>query len=121
MENTLTETTCPSCHTSIPAGANFCPRCGMKFTEGPEEARGKESPLSTSAGKQTFIYLFSFFLAPLGIGYAIKYLKQRNNPEARRIGIIVIMLTVIAVVLMFWISSAFTQWELGTINSLTGY
>ena len=68
-------------------------------------------------GRQTFIYLFSFLLAPLGLGYAVKYLKHWKDPKARQVGIVVIVLTIVAVMIMVWISSAFTQWEL----SLTGF
>lgn len=68
-------------------------------------------------GKQTFIYLFSFFLAPFGLGYAFKYLKQ-SDPEARRIGIIVIILTVLSIALMIWLTSAFANWEAQLLNTL---
>jgi hypothetical protein len=100
--------TCPSCHAPVSADASFCPRCGAKL---------KEPPLSTSAGRLTFIYLFSFFLAPLGLGYAVKYLRQWKNPKTRTVGIVVVVLTILAIIIMIWASSAFTNWEYQTINS----
>ena len=108
MENISSETTCPTCHVSISAAENFCSQCGAKL---------KESPLSISAARQTFIYLISFFLAPLGLGYAFKYLKQ-SNPEARRVGIIVIILTILAIALMIWTTKTFTNWQYQSINAL---
>ncbi len=108
MENISSETTCPSCRAPASAAYNFCPRCGAKL---------KEPPLSISAQKQAFIYLISFFLAPFGLGFAFKYLKQ-SDPKARRIGIIVIILTIIAITLMIWIAYTFTKWEFQSINAL---
>lgn len=101
MENVLPETMCLACRAPVSAAENFCPRCGTKL---------KEPPLSISAGKRAFIYLFSFFLAPFGLGYAFKYLKQ-SNPEARRVGIVVVILTALAMALMIWIANAFSNWE----------
>ena len=128
---------CQSCHTPISAGANFWPQCGKKFTEGPESPRGNEppvlpvpsrvegskveGPLLTSIEKQAFIYIFSFLLAPLGLGYAVKYLKHWKDPRARQVGIVVIVLTVIAIAIMIWISDEFMQWEYQSINGLTGF
>jgi len=107
MENILSETTCPSCHAPVSAADNFCPQCGAKL---------KEPPLPTSAGKQIFIYLISFFLAPFGLFYAFKYLKQ-SNPKARKVGIIVVILTILAIALMVWVTIAFTSWEYKSINA----
>jgi len=117
MENISSETisrensgtsVCPKCHAPVSTTENFCPQCGAKL---------KEPPLSISVGRQIFIYLISFFLAPFGLGYAFKYLKQ-SNPEARKIGIIVVVLTVVAITLMIWITYAFTNWEFQSINVL---
>ncbi len=108
MEYISSETTCPTCHAPVSATENFCPRCGAKL---------KEPPLSTSAGRQAFIYLISFSLAPFGLAYAFKYLKQ-SNPKARRVGIVVIVLTILAIALMIWIANAFTNWEYQSINVL---
>lgn len=108
MENISSETICSSCHASVSPTENFCPQCGTKL---------KELPLSTSVGRQAFIYLISFFLAPFGLGYAFKYLKQ-PNPEARRVGIVVIILTILSIVLMIWLTNAFTSWEYQSINGL---
>lgn len=108
MENISPITGCPSCRAPVSASENFCPRCGKKL---------KEPPLSTSVKKQAVVYLVSFFLAPFGLGYAYKYLKD-PNPEARRIGIIVVALTVLAIALMVWVTKAFTDWETQLVGTL---
>lgn len=98
--------TCPVCRVSVTPADIFCSRCGTKLNE---------SSAPISSGRKVYIYLFSFFLAPLGLGYAYKYLRQRD-PEARKLGITVIMITVIAVVVMIWATGAFTQWELSYLT-----
>ena len=107
MENISSETACPTCHASTSATENFCSQCGTKLTE---------PPLSTSAARQIFIYIISFIFAPLGLVYAFKYLKQ-SNPKARRIGIIVIILTILAIALMIWVTKAFTNWQYQLIDT----
>ena len=106
MENITPQIICPSCHTPVSVNENFCPQCGKKL---------KEPPLSTSVGRQIFIYLISFFLAPFGLGYAFKYLKQ-PDPQAKKIGLVVILLTILAVGVMFWVTSAVTKFEYQSID-----
>ncbi|MBI5742728.1 MAG: zinc ribbon domain-containing protein [Candidatus Niyogibacteria bacterium] len=108
MEGITQQTTCPSCQAAITAADNFCPKCGAEL---------KGAPVTISAGRKVFIYLVSFFLAPFGLGYAFKYL-QRSEPEARRVGVVVIVLTVLAIALMIWVSAAFTSWETQSLDSL---
>jgi hypothetical protein len=74
------------------------------------------TPLSTSPGRQAFIYLISFFLAPFGLGYAFKYLRQPSYEE-RRVGIIAIALTILAIIIMIWLTGAFTTYEYQSINA----
>ncbi|OHA46461.1 MAG: hypothetical protein A3A80_04230 [Candidatus Terrybacteria bacterium RIFCSPLOWO2_01_FULL_44_24] len=107
MDNTH-GTICPSCHAAASALANFCSQCGKKL---------KERQLSTSVAKQIIIYLVSFFLAPLGLGYAFKYIKQRD-PKTRMIGIVSLALTVIAIVLMIWLTKTFTNSLYGSFNTV---
>ncbi|MBI2591083.1 MAG: zinc ribbon domain-containing protein [Candidatus Brennerbacteria bacterium] len=89
--------TCLSCHKVISDSANFCPQCGIKL---------KEPALSTSIGKQILIYFISFFLAPFGLHYAIKYIRQSDH-KVKIVGIVSFILTVSAIALMFWITSSF--------------
>ena len=88
---------CPSCHTAVSASANFCSQCGKKL---------KEPLLSLSVARQTLIYFVSLFLAPFGLRFAFKYLKQ-PTAKARAVGIVSVVLTVLAVVLAVVIVWAF--------------
>lgn len=106
--DTTTEIFCPSCHAVVPAAAKFCAQCGKKL---------KEQPPSTTVAKQILIYLVSFFLAPFGLGYAFKYIRQRD-PKARAIGVVSVVLTIIAIALMIWLSKTFTDSLYGSFNGL---
>ena len=88
------------------AAENFCPQCGVKL---------KEPPLSISFGRLAFVYLISFFLAPFGLVFAFKYLRQ-PDPKARMVGIVVIILTILAIALTILTANIFTRWEYRYIN-----
>ena len=77
---------CPTCHASVPDSAYFCPNCGRNL---------KPKLESTGIGRQIVVYLVSFFLAPLGLFWAFKYLRQTDN-KSKMIGGVSIALTIIA-------------------------
>ncbi|OHB21813.1 MAG: hypothetical protein A2939_01805 [Parcubacteria group bacterium RIFCSPLOWO2_01_FULL_48_18] len=83
-------------------------QCGVKL---------KEPPIATSAKKQMVIYFISFLLAPFGLGYVVKYLKQ-SDPKARKIGITALILTILAIALMMWTSKIFLGSYYGPMNTL---
>lgn len=95
---------CPFCNANISLSSFFCQNCGKKL---------RERPLSTSILRQIFIYLVSMLLPPYGIWYGIKYLKQNNN-NAKAIGIVAIVLTLIS--LMFMVVT--TMSLVNTVNQL---
>lgn len=105
-------TVCPSCKTEVSILDFFCPVCGKKL---------KEKPLSTSISKQIFIYLLSTLLPPLGLWPAIKYLRQGDN-KSKKIGIIAIVLTIISIIITFWISAGIIKSIQGVVGTqLTPY
>lgn len=102
---------CPSCDTEVTENAFFCSNCGRSL---------KARPESVSVGRQVFIYLVSFFLAPLGLVFAWKYLKM-SDVKSKRIGFTVIALTILAVIAVFLTAKTFLQMTYGNImmiNSL---
>lgn len=58
-------------------------------------------PPVTSVSRQMVIYLISFFLAPLGLCFAWKYLKQ-DDRKSKNIGVAAIALTIVSVALAVW-------------------
>ncbi|HUV42882.1 MAG TPA: zinc ribbon domain-containing protein [Patescibacteria group bacterium] len=91
------QTTCPECQSNISLSDYFCPNCGKKL---------KEKPLSTTLLKQLLIYLVSFFLPPLGIWPAIKYLRQ-SDKKSKKIGLVAVFLTIISIVITSWLTISF--------------
>jgi len=85
----------------------FCPNCGKKI---------KEPPLSTSIGKQIYIYALSILLPPLGLWPGIKYLLQ-GSTKARIIGIVAIVLTIISTVLTIKITLDFVNSQINTADT----
>ena len=102
---------CPSCHTEVTEAAFFCSNCGKPL---------KARPESTSIGRQIVVYLVSFFLAPLGLVFAWKYLKMPDK-KSKYIGITIIVLTGLAIIAVFMTAKTFLELTYGniqTINSL---
>ncbi|MDO8609617.1 MAG: hypothetical protein Q7R95_03640 [bacterium] len=81
---------CSVCHIPLLEGWFFCPNCGKAI---------KEAPISISIAKQIMIYAVSFFLAPLGLGWGLKYIKSKDQ-KIRLVGIISIALTIIAILML---------------------
>ncbi len=105
MESTL-QKVCPRCKAEISEAAYFCSNCGRKL---------KSTPEDTSTPKQILIYFVSFFLAPFGLGYAFKYLKQSDR-KSKIIGTISLVLTFVAIAAVIFISKKYIEKEYDLIN-----
>lgn len=97
---------CPSCKINVSETAYFCSNCGRPLRAKPEDI---------SIAKQLLVYFVSFFLAPFGLGYAVKYLRQSDR-KARTIGFVALGLTIIAVVIVVGIAKAFLEQQYGALN-----
>ncbi len=93
---------CPKCQNYNDETDFFCRVCGYKL---------KEALLSTSFLKQLSIYLISFFLPPLGLIPAIKYLRQGES-KSKQVGVIAMIITLISVIIQIWLLRNF----MGTFN-----
>src|SRR5258708_5308322 len=96
------EQICSTCHAASPASAYFCANCGKPLHE-------KPPPISLYG--QAYVYAISFFIPPSGFWYGWKYLKQ-SDQASRRIGTLAIILTLVSIIISFWIIQAM-------INSLS--
>ncbi len=94
---------CPACQTLNDPANKFCSNCGKQL---------KEAALSTTPSKQVVIYLISFFLAPLGLWWALKYIRS-SNLKAKKIGWVCIILTVLSILLSIAIVGSID----GSVNS----
>lgn len=114
MDNNVTTTSttnvflCPICQYKIQSDWYFCPNCGKNL---------KEAPLDVSIGKQILIYLVSFFLAPLGLGWGLKYVRSTDK-KVKTVGIISIVLTVLSIILMSFVAKNFLDQYAKMLNSI---
>lgn len=90
---------CPSCQQEIQPDWYFCPNCAKAL---------KEKVPEISVGKQILIYLVSFFLAPFGLGWGLKYVRSKNT-RVRLIGTVAIILTAVSIFLMFTIFKSYVD------------
>lgn len=99
---------CPACNFEINPEWYFCPNCGKQL---------REAPITITIPKQILIYFVSFFLAPLGLGWGLKYIRH-SDPRIRTIGIISIILTVFSIILMISSFKYFMDEYSKTLNGL---
>ena len=102
------QTICRHCKSDISPTYYFCPNCGKKL---------RDKLLSTGVLKQVLIYSLSFFLPPLGLWPAVKYLRQPDQ-KSKIVGMVSIVLTIVSIVLTIYLSVNL----LNSLNSqLNGY
>lgn len=100
---------CPSCEAEIQPSWYFCPNCGKQL---------KEAPIVISIPKQILIYFVSFFFSPLGLGWGLKYIRYKDR-RVKIVGIISIVLTIIAIILMIGVFKYFMDQYSTMLNGLT--
>jgi len=110
MENIPTNTNyfCPICKFSVQNDWFFCPNCAHEL---------KEKIPNITLGKQLVIYLVSFFLTPLGLGWGLKYIRSKDN-KVKMIGAISILLTIISIVMMIAAFKSFAEQYGKMLNGL---
>ncbi len=105
MESTI-QKQCPKCKLEVSETAYFCSNCGYSL---------KSRPVNTSVLKQILVYFVSFFLAPFGLGYAFKYLKQ-SDKKSKMIGIISLILTFFGIIAVIFIAKKYIEQEYSQLN-----
>ena len=105
MENNLT---CTVCKQLIQIEWNFCPNCGNVL---------RVKPLSTSFWKQLVIYSVSFFLPPFGLGFGVKYLREKNR-KSRIIGLVSLLLTFLSIMTLIFSFKMFMDYYSKILNNL---
>lgn len=101
---------CITCNNPIEAQWYFCPNCGAQLKE-------KEKIIVITPGKQAMIYAVSFFLAPLGLGWGLRYIRN-NDPKVRMVGWIAIILTIISLLLVAVVFQRFMNAYTEILNGL---
>lgn len=112
----VTTSVCPNCTLPVLADFYFCPNCGKQL---------RDKAITLSLGRQIGVYLLSFFLPPLGLYPAFKYIKQ-PDPKTRMVGWISLILTIVSVVISIAAFAGFMKQVSDTLNAvgsgqMTGY
>lgn len=102
---------CPYCQFLLPSFGSFCPNCGKPLNQ---------KSISLSVTRQIMIYLVSFFLPPMGLGWGIKYLRQ-EDPAVKKVGLAATLLTAISIALTVWLSLSFINSLSQTFQSQTEF
>lgn len=103
------DSTCKYCGLPVSKNFYYCPTCGKNLIK---------PPLSTSMGKQLWLYFISFFLPPFGIWPSIKYILDKNE-KAKIVGIIGLILSILSIIITFsLISSLFSSSIVGDTSQL---
>jgi hypothetical protein len=106
MDNVQIQLTCPSCHQPVLPEYYFCPNCGQNL---------KPKAVKISLASQIGIYLLSAFLPPLGLWPGVKYVMKEGK-QAKWVGSIAIVLTLISTVVMTWLIYRMFQNYLSTLQ-----
>lgn len=102
-------TACPTCQYQLNPEWYFCPNCGKQLKE--------KVPVIT-IGKQITIYLVSFFLAPLGLGWGFKYIRSKD-PSVRMVGVAAIVLTAVSIAAIIVTFKSFSDQYARILDSMT--
>lgn len=100
---------CKTCGFQTNPNWFFCPNCAKML---------KEKAPSLTAGKQAIIYLVSFFLAPFGLAWGIKYIRFHDK-KTQIVGAVSIALTIIAIGLSIGVFKYAMDQYATMLNSLT--
>ena len=99
---------CDVCHQPVAPDQYFCANCGNSL---------REKPITVSVLAQVGTYALSILLPPLGLWPGVKYLMKKS-PQARWVGAIAIVLTIISSVVMIWAIMSLFQDYLNQMNSV---
>lgn len=110
--NNINNISCPFCSSQIDTSAYFCPNCGKKI---------REKPLSVTASSQILLYLVSVLLPPFWFPLTYRYLKSKD-PKAKKIGLISLVLTITALLLITWLTGIFlSNFKNNLLKDLNNY
>ena len=105
--STTSASICPFCHLPTTQDEYFCHNCGKKL---------REKELSTTIGKQIYIYAVSILLPPAGLWWGVKYLRQGDS-KSQKIGVAAIVLTMLSLIINLYFIWLFYQSFIKQLNN----
>ncbi len=102
-EVVTTNAVCSSCHIVVKPSDYFCSNCGKNL---------HPVPLGVTLLDQIKLYLGSVFLAPMGIIWGMRYLREKEE-KSKIVGVIAMLLSVVTLIVAIQYTVNFAN----TINS----
>lgn len=106
MDEVVAPVVCPFCHVAVRPADYFCSNCGKNL---------HAVPLGTSVFDQAKLYLGSVFLAPMGIFWGMRYLREKSD-SSKIVGVIAMLLSLVTLI----VAIQYTVTFVNTINSQIG-
>lgn len=97
---------CPGCHIAVRPTDYYCFNCGKNL---------HVAPVGTTPLDQMKLYGASILLAPMGIFWGLKYLKE-NDDKAKIVGVVAMILSGVT----FIIAAQYTVSFINSLNSQVG-
>lgn len=97
---------CPACHMAVRPTDYFCFNCGKNL---------HAAPPGTTPADQIKLYLGSVFLAPMGIFWGLRYLREESQ-KSKIMGIIAMAISVVILIVVV----QYTANLVNTLNSEVG-
>jgi len=94
---------CSACHVAVRPTDYFCFNCGKNL---------HAAPPGTAPADQVKLYLGSVFLAPMGIFWGLRYLRQESQ-KSKIVGIAAMVLSVVTILIV-------VQYAVALVNSING-
>lgn len=92
METSSSTVSCPVCKLSVLPVFYFCPNCGKLL---------RPKPLVVPLPRQMLLYFVSFFLPPVALPYAFRYMRQPNK-ATKIIGMVLFVIAIGSILLSFY-------------------
>ena len=100
--------TCTNCALPVLAEFYFCPNCGKQL---------RVKSITVSVGRQVGLYLLTLFMPPVGIPFAIRYIKQPNK-KTKTVGIIILSIVILSIGFTLYGYALFIQYFYGMYTKL---
>ncbi len=106
MDEVITPVACPFCHVAVRPMDYFCSNCGKNL---------HPTPLGTGVSDIAKLYIGSVLLAPMGIFWGLRYLREKDD-KSKIIGVIAMLLSLVTLI----VAIQYTVTFMNTINNQVG-
>lgn len=106
----MEENVCSMCHVMVRPTDYFCYNCGKNL---------HQKPPSITLFDQVMLYLGSIFLAPMGVIWGIRYIRQEDQ-KSKIVGLVAMTLSVIVIIVVLQYTLSFLHSVSSQVGSGVG-